>query len=209
MSPTDTGNENVKPAAVKVDKERKFSEPKHINECLPDQIEKQSLPVYDTQSESEESKEEKHKLEKFLVKGKPVNADEPVNTGEGGPRTKEKEAFMAKQARDCITKGPGVACDPCLKGEERVWNDVEDYLTKIASKLTNTHPTIDNFKVRLRLYEEYTHRVHGKLGRGKRIPLPACVELMIKLTWPNDTYHGFDDHGVDSLGVDEGEEEED
>jgi hypothetical protein len=38
MSPTDTNNENVKPAAVKVNKEKKFSEPKYNNKCLPEII---------------------------------------------------------------------------------------------------------------------------------------------------------------------------
>jgi hypothetical protein len=75
MSPTDTDKKNVKPVALKVNKERKFSQPKYNNECLPDQIKQRSLSVYDTQSEWEESKKEKHRLEKFLVKWKPVNTD--------------------------------------------------------------------------------------------------------------------------------------
>jgi hypothetical protein len=217
MSPTN--NDNEKPAAVKVNQEIKFSnEKKNLNEYIKDKIENikqekednkasaRNLPVYETESESEESKEDAKKLEKFLVKWKPISQEETVYEQLPEDEDKQKEKSQSQQARDCVAKGPGVACKQCLKGEPCVWIEVQEHLTEIATNLTSTYPFIDNFKVRQRLYQGYTHRVYGNLGKDKRIPLPTCVELMIKLTWPNDyheSYEGF----KSQADIDEEEEE--
>jgi hypothetical protein len=218
MSPTN--NDDEKPAAVKVNQERKFgNEKKNLNEFIKDKLDNmkqenkdkqepsaRNLPVYETESESEESKEEANKLEKFLVKWKPISQEETVHEETEAEEKEETDNSNAQQARDCVAKGPGVACKQCLKGEPCVWIEVQEHLTEIATNLTNTYPFIDNFKVRQRLYQGYTHRVYGNLGKDKRIPMPTCVELMIKLTWPNDyheSYEGF----KSQADIDEEEEE--
>jgi hypothetical protein len=61
--------------------------------------------VYEAESESEESKEEAKNLDKFLVKWKPVQQDDCVH-----PDTMQNDKWIAKQAQDCVAKGPGVAC---------------------------------------------------------------------------------------------------
>lgn len=49
--------------------------------------------------------------------------------------------------------------------------------------------------MRLSAYRQYTHWIQGKLGRGRRIPIPACVVTSIRQAYPEESgiYEGFHD----------------
>ena len=44
----------------------------------------------------------------------------------------------------------------------------------------------DNKAVRFKLHQKYTRETCGVLGRGQRIPIPLCIDAMIKEEFPNE-----------------------
>ncbi|XP_064472861.1 uncharacterized protein LOC135387692 [Ornithodoros turicata] len=40
-------------------------------------------------------------------------------------------------------------------------------------------------------YQQFTWWVHGRLGRGVRVPLPSCVVTAVRARFPSVTYNGF------------------
>jgi hypothetical protein len=62
------------------------------------------------------------------VKWRPVQQDDRVHLD-----TVKNENWIAKQARNCVAKGPGVACKQRLKEEPCVWIEVEEHLTEVTT----------------------------------------------------------------------------
>ena len=48
-----------------------------------------------------------------------------------------------------------------------------------------------NNKVRFRLHRLFTRKMHGVLGSDHRIPLPMCMESLIKDSFPNEDGSAF------------------
>jgi hypothetical protein len=86
-------------------------------------------------------------------------------------------------------------CPACQGGRvaECVWYDAEAALTTLSSDLVNLGKT--NNQIRYALNQKYMKLTHGTMGRGNRKELPACVEDIIKGSFPNTasegTYTGF------------------
>jgi hypothetical protein len=86
-------------------------------------------------------------------------------------------------------------CPACQQGSAAtcVWYGVETALFNLSLELVHAGKT--NSQIRYALYQKYTKVTHGTMGRGNRVELPACVEDLIKESFPNTqtdgTYKGF------------------
>ncbi len=59
----------------------------------------------------------------------------------------------------------------------------------------NASPPMTNNERRKLCYREFTRAIHGSLGVGNRVQLPACVVQFVRDKYPdeNNSYMGFKD----------------
>lgn len=59
----------------------------------------------------------------------------------------------------------------------------------------NIEPTFNNKNMRFGCYKQFTFWAHNRLGKGKRVPLPSCVVMSIRNSFPSTDglYEGFKD----------------
>ena len=55
----------------------------------------------------------------------------------------------------------------------------------------NSNNNVGNKQVRFRLYRMFTRKMYGVLGSDHRIPLPGCIESLIKDSFPNEDGAAF------------------
>ena len=55
----------------------------------------------------------------------------------------------------------------------------------------NSNNNVGNKQVSFRLYRMFTRKMYGVLGSDHRIPLPGCIESLIKDSFPNEDGAAF------------------
>ena len=88
-----------------------------------------------------------------------------------------------------------VACTKCGNSPCLVWLIGADLLQDgERHKRSND---AGNRQVRFRLCRSFTRQMHGVLGKGNRVPMPKCIENMIKSKFPNEDGSDFAGHRSD------------
>jgi hypothetical protein len=87
---------------------------------------------------------------------------------------------------------PGEDCHLCREGNgECIWKELERELIPAGRNEFDNHWPDElnqqdaNKKARFTMYRHYVSIIEGYCGKGKRIRLPCCVEIKIKLSFPD------------------------
>ena len=100
--------------------------------------------------------------------------------------------YLKKQRGDAghhVVQPP--KCRFCLIDKACEWDtDIGEDLRLFGRTLKEREPLTADRNIRHLMYREYINKNYGWLAGTKRIPLPWCVELAIKQTWPGGLADG-------------------
>ena len=91
------------------------------------------------------------------------------------------------------------SCHRC-KSEPCVWEEHKEGVIAAVELVKSEHihkGDCPNNICRKYCYRQFVLKMHGSLGKNRRLKLPKCVEDNVRLYYPNETgqeYVGFKDH---------------
>ena len=137
----------------------------------------------------------------------PVPSRSHLTNSEGVDGNIEEEEGNIEEGEDNIGEGEGnmemgegeegeTVCPHCNK-HPRASDDIHNLLAEHGEELKENDQTLTNKNLQFHLYRLASENIHGRLGAGRRIPLPRCVQGDIMDLYPdcNHDYVGFREAG--------------